>query len=268
MWNRVIEYIMQNSTVNINPEDYKVDGLLYCGKCNTPKQCRIKVGGKVLEPYALCKCAVEELAKEEQADRNRSRLQQIESNREQAFSGSSFKGWTFDKDGDPKSKVAQVARKYVTHFRDMDGSGLCLFGTIGTGKTFYAACILNALIDKGYTGLITTMSAVADRKYDGDMSELMKVDLLVIDDFGAERKTDYMAEIAHDVIDARYRAKKPVIVTTNLTATELKSPTDLNKQRVYSRILEMCIPIEVIGNDKRRDHLRENYRKYKDMLGL
>jgi DNA replication protein DnaC len=92
--------------------------------------------------------------------------------------------------------------------------------------------------------------------------------LLVLDDLAAERKTEYMSEIVFNVIDARYRAGLPLIVTTNLTSEELKHPADISYQRTFSRLLEMCIPLEVEGKDKRLEKLKADIKPMKDLLGL
>lgn len=270
MWNEIINDIMSSSTIRRNPEDYIKDGLLYCGKCNTPKQCRIEVFGKVKKPYCLCNCATAERDREERADRERAKRQRIGDARIKAFGDSALVGWNFTKDTEPQSKISKVARRYVDNFPKVlkDGQGLCFFGSVGSGKTFYSACILNAVLDMGYTGLCTNFATIASRKFKEDTSDLTQVDLLVIDDFGAERDTSYMTEAVHDVIDGRYRSKKPLIITTNLTADELKNPADVTKQRIYSRVLEMCIPIEVTGVDKRREHLKQQYKQYQELLGL
>lgn len=268
MYDEIIKGVMQNSSIRREPGDYVVEGLLFCGKCGTPKQCRITVQGREMTPYCLCACEAERLEKEEQAERERERLRLRSERRARAFGDSAQMSWTFDKDTAPNARASKIARRYADHFSEMakDGQGLVFFGSVGTGKTFYASCILNAVIDQGYTGRLTNFAAIAEHK--PKESDLATVGLLVLDDFEAERNTDYMAEIVHDVIDSRYRAHAPLIVTTNLTADELKNPADRSKQRIYSRILEMCIPVEVTGSDRRRDQLKDNWSRYKNLLGL
>ena len=78
--------------------------------------------------------------------------------------------------------------------------------------------------------------------------------LLVIDDFGMERGTEYALEQIYNIIDSRYRSRKPLIVTTNLTLTELKNPQDTAHARIYDRLLELCTPIACTGPSMRKDH--------------
>ena len=100
------------------------------------------------------------------------------------------------------------------------------------------------------------------------IDELNRFSLLVIDDLASERDTEYMNEMVIDIIDARYRSGKPLIVTTNLTAQELNNPKDIRKKRVYSRLLEMCVPLEVKGTDRRKNNAVKERSKINDMLGI
>ena len=79
-------------------------------------------------------------------------------------------------------------------------------------------------------------------------------DLLIIDDLGAERNTEYALEQMFSIIDSRYRCNKPLIVTTNLKLNELKHPPDLARARIYDRILERCAPILFAGKNFREDN--------------
>ena len=95
-----------------------------------------------------------------------------------------------------------------------------------------------------------------------------RFDLLVLDDLAAERDTEYMGEIVMSIIDSRYRAHKPVIVTTNLTQKEIRNPSGIRRQRVLSRLFEMCMMIEVSGEDKRRQKAISDYQRFADLLGV
>ena len=107
--------------------------------------------------------------------------------------------------------------------------------------------------------------------YDGKqeyIDGLNQFDLLVIDDLASERDTEYMGEIVQNIIDSRYRSNLPLIITTNLTSDELKHPSTIRKERIYSRLFEMCVPVEVKGSDRRKEKLINNYREFKEMLGI
>ena len=86
------------------------------------------------------------------------------------------------------------------------------------------------------------------------LDSLRDYDLLIIDDLGAERNTEYALEQMFSIIDSRYRCNKPLIVTTNLMLDELKHPPDLAHARIYDRILERCAPILFAGKNFREDN--------------
>lgn len=256
--------------------DYLVDGLLYCHKCHTPKQCRVELFGQVRTPMCLCKCAIEKRDREEAERKRIERMEEIKRLRRIGFPESEMDKWTFAADDKKLPKISNVMLNYANNFDKMlaSGKGLMLYGNVGSGKSFYAACIVNQLIDQGRPCLMTNFSRLVNTiqgMYDGKqdyIDGLNRFDLLVIDDLSAERDTEYMSEIVFSIIDSRYRAGLPLIVTTNLTSDEIKHPADIRKQRTYSRLLEMTIPIEVKGADRRRQKLKSDYAEFSDLLGL
>lgn len=273
-----IDNIEQRAAENIKAEqgDYINDGLLYCGKCHTPKQCRVFILDRERTPMCLCKCEAEKREREEEERKRIEFEKRIREFRRIGFPESDMQDWTFANDDRTNEKISAVARNYVDNFSKMneDGKGLLLFGTVGTGKTYAAACIANALIDKGYSVLMTNFARIANTVqglFEGKQEyydSLNRFPLLILDDLSAERKTEYMQEIVFNVIDSRYRAGLPLIVTTNLTRDELKHPADVTNQRTFSRLFEMCIPVEVAGTDRRREKLKSDMEEYKNILGL
>lgn len=257
-------------------DDYTVDGLLYCGNCKTKKQCRIEMFGQERIVPCLCKCGVEKREAEEEERKRRERMMEIRRMRDLGFADAEMQNWTFDRDDGKNEKISDVARKYVENFEEMKsrGQGLLLFGEVGTGKTFAAACIANALIDKGYPCLVTNFARLVNTlsgMFEGKQNyidNLNNFDLLVIDDLASERDTEYMGEIVQNIIDSRYRAGLPLIITTNLTSEELKKPAEIRKKRIYSRLFEMCFPVEVKGKDRRKQKLRQEFSEIGNLLGL
>ena len=263
-------------TIRQDDGDYVKDGLLYCGKCHTQKQCKINILGNEAVVFCLCKCAKERQDAEEAEYKQREHLRRLDALRRTGFPDSDMMRWTFANDDGGNEKLTSTAKAYAHNFSQLkaDGKGLLLYGTVGTGKTFAAACIANALIDKGIACMVSSMARIANMAQACEsgrqayLDSLNRFDLLVIDDLSSERETEYMTEMVQSIIDARYRAHKPLIVTTNLTGEELKHPQDMSKQRIYSRLFEMCIPIEVKGTDRRKTKLTNDYKMYKDLLGL
>ena len=256
--------------------DYILDGLLYCHKCNTPKQCRIEFLNEIRTPMCLCKCEKEKRDQREAEIKRQEFQRHIARLKRMGFPDSEMEKWTFDRDDHQNEKISTVARNYVENFEQLKekGKGLLLFGSVGTGKTFISACIANALIDKGHPCLVTNFARLVNTisgMYDGKQAYIDGLDkfhLLVIDDLASERDTEYMGEIVQNIIDARYRSGLPLIITTNLTSEELKHPADMRKQRIYSRLFEMCVPIEVKGTDRRKEKLKTDFKELEELLGL
>ena len=90
--------------------------------------------------------------------------------------------------------------------------------------------------------------------------------LLVIDDLGVERNTEYAMEQMFTVIDSRYRSKRPLIVTTNLKLEEIKNPPDLAHARIYDRILERCAPVLFSGKNFREEGARATKAAAKEIV--
>ena len=256
--------------------DYKENGLLYCGKCNTPKQCRIELFGSERIVPCLCKCRVEKREAERIEQARIEQMRHIQKLRQIGFPDAEMQNWNFDNDDHQNQRITEIAKRYVANFDEMKnrGKGLLFYGPVGTGKTFAAACIANALIDSGRACLVTNFARLVNTiqgMFDGKqeyIDRLNRFDVLVIDDLASERDTEYMTEIVYNIIDSRYRAGLPLIITTNLTSEELGKPAQISKQRIYSRVLEMCVPVEVKGDDRRKMKLRAEYKDLANLLGI
>lgn len=93
-------------------------------------------------------------------------------------------------------------------------------------------------------------------------------ELLIIDDLGAERSSEYALENVFSVIDRRYRSRRPMVVTTNLPLSKIKAETDVEKRRIYDRILEMCIPLKVDGASRREAIANGNVQIMRKILNI
>ena len=262
--------------VEIAAGDYVKNGVLHCGKCHGPKQYLIPRGllkGRLKN--IPCPCEAERQEEERQERQRKEERERIGRLRAVAFADPEDSKRRFEADGGGSGAAMKAARNYADKFQQFrkDGKGLLLYGPPGTGKSFAAACIVNALIDKGVPCLFTSLARIVNQLWSsedkqGFIDGLQQFSLLVLDDYGVERDTEYMTEQVHNIIDARYRSGKPMIVTTNLTGQQLRQANDVDRQRIHSRFFEMCIPVEVAGEDRRQLILKDEYQEYRSILGI
>ena len=264
-----------NAAIKTEEGDYIKDGLLYCGKCHTPKQCKVTAFEKTFFPKCMCQCEQEREAKAKEETEKRDLMERIKRYRKMGFPESQMQYWTFENDDQSRPKLTEMAKRYVNNFDKFyrEGKGLLLYGDVGTGKTYIACMIANALIDKGYPVLVTnfarilnTLQGTFDRQE--YLDSLNQFKLLVIDDLGVERDTGFAKEQVFNIIDSRYRAGKPMIITTNLSMQKLATESDLSDKRVYDRIIERCFPVEVSGESRRVKKLINSREEMKDLLGI
>lgn len=256
-----------NNKFPVSEGDYiGEDGLLYCGKCHTNKQAKAIIFGK--HPRCMCKCENEIFQAEVEKERKQKFAERVRELRKMCFGGSSLVNCTFDNDDRENQNYTNIMKKYVDNFDLLakEGKGMLLYGGVGTGKTYYACMVANALIDKGYKVYVTNFSTILNElqaTFDKQdyIDEVCSPNLLVIDDLGIERDTPYGKEQVYNVINKRYELGLPMIITTNMSIDEIKSAKDIGSKRVYERILELCHPIEINGVNHRRKNIREDYEK-------
>ena len=252
----------------------ETDGLVYCKKCGGPKQMKVNIDGEEHVVFHLCECELAERDARMLEEQKREEQRRADSIRRFGLQGDELWNYRFENDCGYVKKM-YMAKNYVDHFDKLkkSGSGLLLWGPTGSGKTFFAGCIANALIDQCKTVYMTNFSKVIN-KLTGAFSEdknliideMVKSSLLIIDDLGIERNTEYATEQVFNVIDARYRSGKPMIITTNIVIDDLKNPKDIAHKRIYDRILERCVPVLIDGVNIREIKMVENQKRIEDAI--
>lgn len=257
---------------NVENGDYVIGDTLYCGQCNTPKTARRRTTDGYKQVACLCDCEARKIRKENEDRIAKEKQEKISRLKVTGFAEPRFRTYQFGEDDG--SKAYKIAKAYVAQFKEMakKNFGLMLMGKTGVGKTYLSACICNALMEQGYACLMTNLERLADdyvkaESKVGYLNSLNKYDLLVIDDYGSERQTEYMHNFAYEIIDSRYRAWKPIIVSTNLDKKELKDMRD-NRERVNSRLLEMTTIVEVEHSDRRAKLCKSRDDEMFNILGV
>lgn len=246
------------------------DGLKYCQLCKKPRECVVTVEGEKLQVPIPCDCQKQRLERESAAEKERRKIQQ-EEERKRGITEKKYLAMNFQ----ASTQTLGFAHKYVENFSKYFASntGLMLVGGYGTGKTFAAACIANALAEKGYSVYMAHIVDITRRlsqTFDPNLAEFQKklqtCSLLVVDDFGAQRNSDFMREQVDYLIDLRYRAEKPLIITSNLTMEELRAADGI-QARAYDRLKEMCGLIRMQGESLRVQKANERNQKLWEELG-
>ena len=276
MMKELAEILIEGVRYSFDPEtEYMKDGHAYCKTCHERKDGEVK---SLMDMKFIfknnCKCDRERLEKQKQREKE----QEIERLKRSCFISMSQWAYTFDNYKGEKDKSYIIAKNYVKEYEQMkkENIGLLFCGTVGSGKTYLACCIANALIEeymirvkiRNFAQIINDLQKSG---FDLDKNEyiesLTDVSVLILDDLGIERDTSYAKEQLYNIVNSRYLKQKPTIFTTNLPYEKIQNSDDgVEYERIYSRIIEMCIPVKVMGEDFRKRLQKEKLKQNKERL--
>lgn len=218
-----------------------------------------------------CDCLEKESQKElERLEKERIRecnLNRIKRYKDISIIDQKFETSIFEK-AKMKDKHMQVSKKFAENFvkKGTAPTGIMFFGSVGTGKTYASSCIANYLMEHLKTVFVMNLSRYINKlqrewaEAEKDvMSYVETCDLLVIDDFGVEKASEFVIEKTFSLIDTRYRTGKPMIITTNLNIQDIENKFGL---RIADRIKEMCFPLPVIGTSKRGADTKDAFLEF------
>jgi DNA replication protein DnaC len=202
----------------------------------------------------------------------RCRLQLIAARRARALSGvipKRYRDVSFDRPPvtEIDRKVVAATRDFTDHIdRHLDaGRGLWFMGPVGTGKTTLAMLVSKAALKVGRSVAIYSLPRLLNEIRDTHRAErihpershvdlldrLTAVDLLHVDDVGAERTTDWVLEELYSIVNARYEDQRSMVITTNILDRE--ALCEQITERTVSRLTEMCEELPLLGHDHRMD---------------
>jgi len=237
-----------------------------CPECgNIVEPVVIEVFGQTRYIRGTCKCELERQAQEEARRKEYERKARIERLFDLAELGPRFAECTFESwIARPGSeRCLEAAKNFAEHFdrHQVSGEGLLMFGNPGNGKSHLAAAIVNAVIPRGKACVFRSVPALLKKlqetyRADARVSEseilavLQDADLVVLDDLGAEKMTEWAESMLYYIVDQRYRWRKPLIVTTNCDLEELEERIGT---RTFDRLLEMCVLVENRATSYRKE---------------
>lgn len=268
-----------------NDGDYEDEnGILICGKCGEPRQRFMLFDDRTdddpehkseLKVVTMCRCEREEEEREKRKEEAAKDMEKIQRLRNASLLDEKLRGANFGafKVTKYNERNLKLCRRYAMKFDQMveKDQGLIFWGSVGTGKSFAAACIANYLLDRKVPVVMTSFVKLLEVFQSGRdeetsiLNRLGYAKLVIFDDLGAERGTDYALEKVYNIVDSRYRKSLPMILTTNLTIEDMKSEVDMRYRRIYDRVFETCYPMQFTGPSWR---MKEASRRYKDMEEL
>ena len=230
------------------------DGCLRCGVCGKRKQMKVQLLGNLHTVGCLCECEVKARQELDEKMKREEAQRQLYQRKSVGLREKRFWEWKFENDNGSNRKM-MIAKQYVENWADMKRKnvGLLLMGPVGTGKSFFAGCIANALLEGGERVMMTNFSRILNEmtSYQSDKNQIIQnlVDypLLIIDDLGTELNNSFTSSQLFYCINERMNMNRSTIISTNLSLTQLR---DSYTDRVTSRIMRYRI-IPLYGRDIR-----------------
>lgn len=268
---------IQGTDFTYNKEThYEKDGHIYCKTCNERIDGKpIPMLNKLMIFRISCKCDRDRAEQETL----REKLIAQDRLRDNCFISRNQKAYTFENADEYTDKdIIKKAKNYTKYFEEMrkDNVGLLLYGNVGSGKTYIACSIANAIITEySYNVKMRNFAQILNDLQKGGFNldrneyieQITNPTLLILDDFGIERNTEYALEQIYNVINARYLKARPTIITTNLNFKDMEQEQeDIMLGRICSRIIEMCLPLRVIGADRRKIQSKEKLKKAQNLI--
>ena len=260
---------------HLDNSDYEENGLRHCERCRTPKQMYLDIEDEQIIVGIPCECRKRAIDRDNRIQEMKREAERRQAVREKGLKYPEILSATFKNDHNPDSVESKALKRYVDKWEEVkkENLGILLYGSVGTGKSYYAGAIANEVINKGDRALVMTVAEVTALRSPEEQriieQRINDWELFVLDDLGAERLTEFSMERVFDTVDRRYSSGKPMIVTTNLSKAEMENcpPEQGAKKRIYDRVLAMCsIGLKMSGRSKRKDLANQKKDLAKEIL--
>lgn len=206
---------------------------------------------KYIQPH--CKCEVNKYESEMQEMEDRKREREIQSKFAISSLGDRFAKCTFEafEIAEENKRSYDLCKTYAEEFEGGSEAPM-LWGQYGNGKSHLAAATAHTLVKRGFIVVFQTVPELLERirsTFNGRNKEteqdvmyaLLNCNLLILDDIGSEKVTDWVQDVLFRIVDGRYRKERPIMYTTNLKPSELK---DKVGPRIYDRMIETSILVQ------------------------
>lgn len=252
------------------------EGRVHCGKCGEGKELFLKPLGRFVP--SLCACGRAARAAEDERLRRLAVAEVCAELRRASLLDGKLAAATFDtaQINEANADAYATGRGYVRNFAQIaadarsDMRGLLLYGPPGTGKSWLAACIANALMAQNVPTLFLSVPRLLSGSIDS-VSETLDIinraRLLVLDDLGAERATEYRTEQVFNAVESRLNSGKPLIVTTNNLPSDLDG-LEARFKRIWERVRAMCYPVRMTAGNWRKTLVGDAKARFREVCGL
>lgn len=256
--------VINNIKIKKEKDDYIKNEILFCGNCKTPKSMHFpseKESFKNKIVPIMCECRKNEIKEYKKQEEINKAYNRVDTLIYKGIMDKNYLKYDINQDDKKNDEMTNFYYNYIQNWETIkkEGIGVLLFGDIGVGKTFFAYCIANELLKRGEKICITNFMKILNIYKNFEEEDLNNIinmicnsTLLVIDDFGAERKTEFANEKILEIVDSRSERNLPNIITTNLDF-EKSNTEDITLKRIHSRINKMCNhKIAIYGEDRRK----------------
>lgn len=270
-WLNAVSY---EGHIPLDDGDYiGADGRVHCGKCDEGKELFLKPLGRFVP--SLCACGRAARAAEDERLRRLAAAETCAEMRRLSILDGKLAAATFEAAQicEANEDAYAIGRGYVRNFSRLaaadqgDMRGLLLYGPPGTGKSWLAACIANALNAQNVPVLFLSaprLLAGSAESISEALDVMGRAKLLVLDDLGAERATEYRAEQIFNIVETRLNGGKPLIVTTNNPPDTVEG-LEARFRRTWERLRAMCYPVRMTAGNWRRTLVNDAKERFREI---